>query len=162
MTDAATVDLDGKPGATLSDFACCRIASELVAEALQTNALLLRASPRGSRRLAVGRQLAIHLVHIIAGRNHQAVAQSFGRNRSTASHHFETVEDLRDVPAFDEFVTLLEQRYEMQLRYAAMPSAVQAWGHTIKAVEQAIDDGTLEGDAIDAAEYLVETFREGR
>lgn len=149
-----------KPGASLSTFMCCVLASNLVAEVLGVNALLVRASPRGSRRLAVARQLAVHLVHVVAGRNHQEVAGAFGRNRSTATHHFETVEDLRDVQAFDDFVELLETRYAMQLRYAAMASAVQAWKQALAAVGEAVEDGALEGEAIDAGEYLVETFRE--
>lgn len=155
------VDPD-KPGANLSAFQCCRLASEMVAEVLGANAVLVRAKPRGSRQLAVARQLAVHLVHVVAGRNHEEVASMFGRNRSTASHHFETVEDLRDVKAFDDFVELLEERYAMQLRYAAMPSAVAAWRTALGGVAQAVEDGDLEGDAIDAAKYLVETFREGR
>lgn len=149
-----------KPGAALSAFQCCRLASDLVAEILDTNPYLVRARPRGSRRLAVARQLAIHLVHVVAGKNHEEVAQAFGRNRSTASHHFETVEDLRDVREFDEFMELLEERYAMQLRYAAMPSAVRSWRRALGAVGAAVEDAGLEGDALSAGEYLVDTFRE--
>lgn len=151
----------GYPGADLTTFECCYLARECVASVMACNAQLLMARPRGSRKLAFARVVAVHLVHIVAGRTHDDVAKAFQRNRSTASHHFETIEDLRDVEEFETFMSLLERKYELLLEMHAL-RAGQAWKRAMRAIEAAALVGTLEGQAARAAEYVAETFREDR
>jgi hypothetical protein len=147
------------PGSTLSTLDCALLARSLVGGLLKTNSLLLMAKARGPRRMAFARQLAIHLVHIIAGRKHDEVARAFNRNRTTASHHFEVIEDLRDVPEFDTFMRLLEAKYALLLQFTELRAGI-AWRVSLKAMNVAVEIGYLEGDAHRAAEYVAETFRE--
>lgn len=148
----------GYPGASLSLFEVTYLARHCVAGTMDCDAILLMAKARGTRKLAFARVLAVHLVHIIAGRTHEDVARSFQRNRSTASHHFETIEDLRDVREFDAFMALLERKYELLLEMHAL-RAGKAWQRALRAIETAVVTGELEGQAARSAEYVAETFR---
>lgn len=148
----------GYPGADLPTSYVCKIARECVAEVFGISSLTLKNPSRGGREAAFARQVAIHLAHIVAGRRHDAVAKEFDRNRSTASHHFEVVENLRDEPTFDAFLTLLEQRFAHFLNYAATrPHG--AWVPTLDALAKAVATGVLDADAHYEAKFLVETFR---
>jgi hypothetical protein len=149
----------GYPGTSLPTEICARIARELVAQVLDADPLLMRAKPRGARRLAAARQFAIHLVHSVAGRKHEEVARAFARNRSTAAHHFEVIEDLRDVTAFDEFMSMLERAYSLRLQMAELRFR-PAWANALASIDAALDTGLLEGDGHSMGEYLVGVFRE--
>lgn len=157
LADAPT--LDRYPGAKLATSHVCRLARHLVAEVLGCDPLMLVGKARGPRKLAVARQFAIHLAHVVAGRSHENVAKCFSRNRSTASHHFEVVEDLRDETWFDGFMLLIEERFRLLLELAEQDPK-GAWRKALHALDAAVEDGGLEGDAHRGAEYLVETFRE--
>ena len=123
----------GYPGSTFATSQVCLLARKCVAE-------------------------VIHLAHIVAGRRHDAVGREFSRNRSTASHHFEQVENLRDEPEFDEFLTLLEVRFAHYLNWMeAQPKG--AWVPTLDALARAVATGRLEADAHFEAKFVVETFR---
>lgn len=147
------------PGAGLSTYVVARIARDLVARTIDVSPLALAGKARGARRLAVARQLAMNLVHLVAGRSQQEVARAFYRNRATASHHMEIVEDLRDCVQWDRFVELLGQRYSVLLLLASLPSIRIAWREALKALDHAAFEGGLEGDAVRSAEYLVATFK---
>jgi hypothetical protein len=150
----------GYPGASLSTARCAAIARQCVANALGVNPVLLAGKQRGARRLAQARQLAIHLVHVVAGRAHQDTAVRFRRNRTTAAHHFERIEDLRDDEGFEAFMALLELQYAAMLRLAAVGDPRLAWAQALVSLDRAVEEATLEGEAYDAAEYVVQTFRE--
>lgn len=68
----------------------------------------LRASKRGDTRTAFARQVAMYLVHVVYGMSLTDVALAFGRDRSTASHAFHRIEDMRDDPVFDRLLSQLE------------------------------------------------------
>ncbi len=146
------------PGAALSTFAVCRIARICVCEVLRVDPLLLTSKARGARKMAAARQLAMHLAHIVAGRSHEDVAHQFGRNRSTASHHFEVMEWLRDSAGWDGWLGLLEHRYSLLLQLACMPMR-QAWLDGLAGLTQGMEDGTFEGDAYSMADYLTQVFQ---
>ena len=59
--------------------------------------------------IARARQLAMYLLHVSAGRNMAEIAELFGRDRTTVSHACGRVEDRRDCPEFDAFVSRLER-----------------------------------------------------
>ena len=148
----------GYPGSTFATSQVCLLARKCVAEVFNMNALDLLDPARGGRKAAFARQLAIHLAHIVAGRRHDAVGREIWRNRSTASHHFEQVENLRDEPEFDEFLTLLEVRFAHYLNWMeAQPKG--AWVPTLDALARAVATGRLEADAHFEAKFVVETFR---
>lgn len=146
------------PGASLSTRYVAELARYLVSELLDIPPVSMIAYDRGPRNVAFGRQLAIHLTHIVAGRRHEEVAAAFRRNRSTASHHFEVLENLRDVEDFDHFLTGLENKYAHMLR-AAENSPAQAWGQALDAMAKAVHQGRLDPDAHYDAKYVIATFK---
>jgi len=68
----------------------------------------LRAASRGAADVAFARQSAMYLAHIVLGMSYSAVGKLFGRDRTTAAHACQTVEDRRDDPAIDIRLDLLE------------------------------------------------------
>lgn len=146
------------PGASLCTETCAIIARRVVASVLDADHRLMRAKPRGSRKQASARQFAIHLVHIKAGRGHEETAKAFGRNRSTASHHFEQMEDLREVPEFDAFLDVLERGYELALWHAELKPR-QAWHDALRALRRAVATTLLDEDPHEMATYLVGVFK---
>lgn len=56
---------------------------------------------RGPARNAFRRQVAIYLAHVDFGLPYRALADLFGRDRTTVAHACSVVEDRRDRPAFD-------------------------------------------------------------
>lgn len=148
----------GYPGAGLPTSYVCTLARGCVAEVFGIAPLTLKNPSRGGREAAFARQVAIHLAHIVAGRRHDEVAREFDRNRSTASHHFEVLENLRDEPQFDHFLTLLEERFAHYLNYAATRPHGH-WVPTLDALAKAVATGRLEPDAHFEAKFVVETFR---
>ncbi len=63
---------------------------------------------RGPARVALARQVAMYLHHVILGRTLTDIAVDFGRDRTTVAHACRLVEDRRDEPEFDATVSELE------------------------------------------------------
>ena len=87
----------------------CRIVRQLTAEML---ALVSERVPqrRDRRRAACHvRQIAMYVCHVALGISLSDIGQAFGRDRTTVSHACGVVEDRRDDPAFDDFVSALER-----------------------------------------------------
>jgi chromosomal replication initiation ATPase DnaA len=63
---------------------------------------------RGRPGAAFARQVAMYLAHVTCGLSLTAVGQVFSRDRTTVAHACSRVEDLRDDPAFDRSLELLE------------------------------------------------------
>ncbi len=150
-------DYPGYPGRTLTTAYVCRQARYCVASLFGIDFSLLRNPARGTRKVALAMQLCVHLAHIVAGRRHDEVARHFDRNRSTASHNFEVMENLRDVPAFDLFLTVLEARFAALLTFAETKPQEQ-WGEALEAMTKAVKAGELEAEAHFDAKYVVDTF----
>lgn len=146
------------PGSCLSTRYVAYLARVLVGELLGLEPVALIAWDRGPRNVAFGRQLAIHLTHIVAGRRHEEVAAAFRRNRSTASHHFEVVENLREIGDFDAFLMKLEDKFAAMLK-AEEAAPREAWGQALEAMAREVSLGRLDPDAHFDAKYVVATFR---
>lgn len=146
------------PGATLTTRYVARLARSLVADLLNIDPALMILPDRGSRVVTFGRSLAIHLSHIVGGRRHDDVAAAFRRNRSTASHHFEVFENLREVPEFDAVLSNLEHKFALLLA-AAEQRPYEAWGKALEAMALRVSEGSLEPDAHFDAKYVVATFK---
>lgn len=56
----------------------------------------------------------MYLAHVMLGRSLSEVGQAFGRDRTTVSYACALIEDLREDPEFDAFVTRLEQKIDDQ------------------------------------------------
>ena len=84
-------------------------AISLVAAITGTSLETLVRVGRGSRRVCGARHLAMYLAHVAVGRQYLQVARLFGRDRSTVMSACAQIEDRRDDPAFDAYVTTLER-----------------------------------------------------
>jgi chromosomal replication initiation ATPase DnaA len=80
---------------------------------------------RGSSAAAAARQLAMCLAHVLLQRPQDAVAQLFGRDRTTVAHACRAVEDQRDEPALEAEIARIEARLarreaaRLELKHAA-------------------------------------------
>lgn len=63
---------------------------------------------RTNSTAARARQTAIYLVHIVLGWPLRRAADAFGRDRTTASHAVQQIEDLRDDASFDARLSAME------------------------------------------------------
>ena len=79
----------------------------------------LRAPKRGARRAALARQVAMYLAHVVFSMNMASVARGFGRDRSTAFHAIQRVEEMREDPELNRTLGWLEAT----LRGVAEPCA---------------------------------------
>lgn len=151
------------PGANLPTARLVALANHVVGEAFAVEALLLRGRRRGGRRLAHARTIAMALVHLVCGRSQTDVARCFsGRNRTTASNHMENIEALNDAPEHEAFWDLLECKFKLLVEYASLPSSRQAWEAALRGLEEGLDEGTLEGEAVDQARHVTAVFWEER
>ena len=87
----------------------CRIVRQVAAEMLMLASD--RVQMRRDRRRANChvRQIAMYVCHVALGISLSDIGQAFGRDRTTVSHACGVVEDRRDDPAFDDFVSALER-----------------------------------------------------
>ncbi|MFZ3032598.1 MAG: helix-turn-helix domain-containing protein [Parvibaculum sp.] len=95
----------------LNDFerhAQVTIAQEIVARAFRISVTEIKAPTRRAAPVALARQTAMYLMHVVFGMSLSAVGRHFGRDRTTASHACRQIEDRRDDPAFDLLVDRLE------------------------------------------------------
>jgi chromosomal replication initiation ATPase DnaA len=98
-----------KPTATATDTSrVCALAARLSARHFELAPAVLTARGRGTRRISRARHVAIYLAHVTLGAPLAAVASRFRRDRSTAAWACRLVEDLRERPAFDAAVAVLE------------------------------------------------------
>ena len=150
------------PGAGIPTWFLATIAARAVSQAFNVESLLLKARKRGARRLAHARAMAMALVHLVAGRSQEDVARAFKRNRTTASNHMEMTEALLDVPEMEEFWQLLERRFVLLITLSTLSNGRYEWLKALKALERALDEGELEGEAVDQARYISRVHWEDR
>jgi chromosomal replication initiation ATPase DnaA len=68
----------------------------------------LISTTRRSAYVAFARQSAMYLAHVTFGLNYREVARAFGRDRTTAAHACQLIEERRDDPAVDAVLGWLE------------------------------------------------------
>jgi chromosomal replication initiation ATPase DnaA len=68
----------------------------------------LHAPGRSQAKIALARQVAMYLAHVVGGLTMTQVGELFQRDRTTVAHGCGVVEDLRDVPVMDRVLTILE------------------------------------------------------
>jgi len=90
------------------DMPRARLVREAVAYAFNVSPEEMTAPTRRSSSVAFARQVAMYLAHVSFELSLTRVAQTFGRDRTTAAHACHVVEDRRDDPDFDERLDRLE------------------------------------------------------
>ncbi len=98
-----------KPPAAESGAAMRRMLIEAVAAALGVRPDRIDVPERGTARVAFARQLAIYLARTRFGLSFTEAGRLFHRDRTTAAHACNRVEELRDDAAVDALVERLEQ-----------------------------------------------------
>ena len=81
---------------------------EAVATAFAVPVDELRAPSRRTADVAFARQSAIYLAHVALGLSCFTVGRMFHRDRTTAAHACQLVEQRRDDPAIDRLLDMLE------------------------------------------------------
>lgn len=68
---------------------------------------------KGTSRVAFGRQLCMYLLNIVYDVNVTRVGRAFSRDRSTASHACQVIEEMREDPVLDRKIQGLETFLKM-------------------------------------------------
>lgn len=100
------------------DEAAARLAAETASYALGVPVEEIIDRQRGSNAAAFARQVAAYLCHVAFAWSLSRVALAFGRDRSTMAHACHAIEDRREEPQFDLWISGLE----MMLREAPAPA----------------------------------------
>ena len=77
---------------------------------------LLIGPARGRADLALARQVAMYLCHVVTGMTLTEIGRRFGRDRTTAAHACRLIEDRRDDSDFDCRITMLEDAVQGGLK----------------------------------------------
>jgi len=76
----------------------------------------LRSASRGRANVALARQTAMYLAHVVCGLSLTEVGRIFQRDRTTVSHACALIEDRRDELPFDQLMELLERVAREEVR----------------------------------------------
>lgn len=83
-------------------------AMQVSADAFKVTLFDLQSKKRSRAPVAMARQIAMYLAHVVGGLSTAEVSQAFERNKSTVTHACHIVEDRRDSPFFDREIARLE------------------------------------------------------
>ena len=86
------------------------MAKEIVCEAYGIPHAALHGRNRGDMQMALARQTAMYLAHVVGQLTLSEVGAAFARERSTVSHACINIEDRRDSPIFDLQLDYMERR----------------------------------------------------
>ncbi len=89
---------------SLDDRALAAFITQLVALATGVGAREIAAGTRCAAEVSRARQVAMYLAYTVCSWPLARVGAAFGRDRSTAAHACQRVEDLREDAAFDRLV----------------------------------------------------------
>lgn len=64
---------------------------------------------RGANDICLARQVSMYLMNVVFGVSLTRIGRVFNRDRSTASHACNVIEEYRDDPLLDQKITRLEQ-----------------------------------------------------
>ncbi len=89
-------------------LACARIVA-IVARRRNVRHEAILTHSRSRKPVAVARQIAMYLSHVLLEISMTDVGRYFGRDRTTVAHACAVVEDMRDDPATEREIALLEK-----------------------------------------------------
>ncbi len=97
------------PPATLSIRSVCRISAQITTEMVMLAGHRVQMRRDRRRTLCHVRQIAMYVCHVALQIPLHEIGKAFGRDRTTVGHACHVVEDRRDDPAFDDFVSAVER-----------------------------------------------------
>lgn len=118
---------NSSPRRTAGGSGLLPIVEATVAQVYMVAPQALRGPSRGLAHVALARQVAMYLAHVVFGLRLSEVGRGFGRDRTTVAHACLVVEDRRDNPTFDRTLELLVGILYRQ-RDLAFPEAVEPAG----------------------------------
>ena len=98
----------GALAASAADQFVRQVLEQAVLQVFMVASADLWSTTRGRRRAAFARQVAMYLAHVACGLSLTEVGEVFARDRTTVAYACGRIEDLRDNPAFDRSLELLE------------------------------------------------------
>ena len=98
-----------------------RFVIQMVASAFEFTTQDLFRERRESAKLVRARQVTIYLLHTSLRRPFGELAEIFDKDRSTIGHACRVIEDLRDIPKFDDRIIELEQTIQTVLNLTFKP-----------------------------------------
>ena len=101
------------------DRAAASFVTSMVSMATGISPREISSPTRARAKAARARQMAMYLAHVGYAWPMARVAAAFGRDRTTASHACNRIEDLRDDPGFDAQISVME---------ACLRQAPEPWG----------------------------------
>lgn len=81
---------------------------QMVASAMDVESTAMTKHARGNAKLSRARQISMYLMNVSLAASYSEIAKVFERDRTTVSYACRVVEELRDVPAFDDRLNELE------------------------------------------------------
>ena len=69
----------------------------------------VRSKTRGASEICFARQISMYLMNVIYGVSLTRIGRAFNRDRSTASHACNLIEDYREDPLLDQKISRLEK-----------------------------------------------------
>lgn len=91
-----------------ADEAAARLAAGVASYGLDVPQDEIMGGPRGRAAAAFARQVAMYLCHVGFQMSLARVAVAFGRDRSTVAHACHAIEDRREEPQFEFWISGLE------------------------------------------------------
>ena len=95
------------------------VLSSIVSAAFDVPAKDLRLPKRGRAKVALARQVAMYLSHVVLRMTLGDAGRLYSRDRTTAAHACRLVEDLRDEQRFDTLLSLLEDMVRAEIVHRA-------------------------------------------
>lgn len=96
------------PSPDLTPHAASQTAVTVVAQVFALSPSDLMHATRGRAGVALARQTAMYLAHVVGGQSLTDIGTHFHRDRTTVAHACRLIEARRDDPSFDRVVELLE------------------------------------------------------
>ncbi|TCL76118.1 helix-turn-helix domain-containing protein [Rhizobium sp. BK251] len=97
------------PPAALPIRTVCRAVAQMTGEMVALNAHRVLQRRDRRRELCHVRQIAMYVCHVALRIPFAEIGRAFGRDRTSVGHACHVVEDRRDDPAFDDFVSAVER-----------------------------------------------------
>jgi chromosomal replication initiation ATPase DnaA len=95
------------------------VLSSVVSAAFDVPAKDLRLPKRGRAKVALARQVAMYLSHVVLRMTLGDAGRLYSRDRTTAAHACRLVEDLRDEQRFDTLLSILEDMVRAEILHRA-------------------------------------------
>ena len=114
-----------------------RLAMEVACDAYNVSIANLTSSSRCRAHVALARQTAMYLAHVVAQLSFSEIAVEFSRNRTTVSHACHLIEDRRDSPMFNMQINVMESILRDHISAARLRAAprrshgTSTWGRTL-------------------------------